>query len=62
MILLMVKKKQERCGLRDLKKNKKIIQLQVLNCFNQKPSIENNCLPLKMQKSNMKLIKDNVIY
>ena len=58
----MVKKKQERCGLKDLKKNKKIIQLQVLNCYNQKLSIENNCLLLKMQKLSMKPIKDNVMY
>jgi hypothetical protein len=58
----MVKKKPEKCGLKDLKKNKKIIQLQVLNCFNQKLSIENNYLQLKMQKSNMKPIKDNVMY
>lgn len=58
----MVKKKQERCGLKDLKKNKKIIQLQVLNCYNQKLSIENNCLLPKMQKLSMKLIKDNVMY
>jgi hypothetical protein len=58
----MAKKKPEKCGLKDLKKNKKIIQLQVLNCFNQKLSIENNYLPLKMQKSNMKPIKDNAMY
>jgi hypothetical protein len=58
----MVKKKQEKCGLKDLKKNKRTIQLLVLNCFNQKQSIENNYLLLKMQKSNMKLLKGNVMY
>ena len=57
----MGKRRREKCGLKDLKKNKKIIQLQVLSCFNQKQSIENNCLPPKMLKSSMKHIKDNVM-
>lgn len=58
----MEKKKQEKCGLKDLKKNKKIIQSQVLNFFNQRLSIENNFLQLRMPKLSLKLTKDNVMF
>jgi hypothetical protein len=58
----MEKKKLEKCGLKDLKKNKKIIQSQVLNFFNQRLSIENNFLQLRMPKLSLKLTKDNVMF
>jgi len=38
----MEKKKPEKCGLKDLKKNKKIIRSRVPNFYSQRPSIESS--------------------
>ena len=59
---LMVRKKLEKCGLRDMKKNKKSIMLQMHNCWLQKVIIVTNCWQLKMQKLNYKQLRDKLMY
>ena len=60
--LLMEKKKPEKCGLKDLKKNKKIIQSRVPNFYSQRPSTESSFQQLRMPKLSSRLTRDNEMY